>query len=55
MNIPSVTIELQVERQPMMVSQVPTIEKISMELSKGSLDTLLDGLGKIRDQLSTMS
>ncbi len=54
MNVPSVLLELAVERQPTRTDEVPGTEKVAMELSRETLETLLDGLGKIRDQLSAM-
>ena len=54
MSIPTVLLELEVEEQPTWSDQIPSVDKVSMELSKASLETLLDGLGKIKDQLSAM-
>ena len=54
MNVPSVLLELAVERQPTRTDEMPGTEKVAMELSRETLETLLDGLGKIRDQLSAM-
>lgn len=34
---------------------MPTVRRLNVELTKEKLDTMLDGLGKIRDQLSSVS
>ena len=54
MNIPTVLLELQVQSQATKVEEIPPLEKINLELSKPAVETLLDGLGKIRDQLSSL-
>lgn len=52
--IPSVVLQLDIADIPMHVNQLPMQKKIHVELNKESLDTMLEGLGKIRDQLSAM-
>ena len=54
MNVPTVLLELQVQSQVTTVDEFPQVEKINLELSKPAVETLLDGLGKIRDQLSSL-
>ena len=54
MNIPTVLLELQVQSQATKVEEIPPLEKMNLELSKPAVETLLDGLGKIRDQLSSL-
>jgi COMM domain containing 9 len=54
MNIPSLLVELDVEPIPSAVDAPATVQKISFELSRESLETILDGLGRIRDQLGAM-
>jgi len=34
---------------------MPAVRRLNVELTKEKLDTMLDGLGKIRDQLSSVS
>lgn len=34
---------------------MPTVRRLNVELTKEKLDTMLDGLGKIRDQLSSVA
>jgi COMM domain containing 9 len=54
MSIPSVLVELQVEQTPTRLDAPPQVEKIPFELSPSALETMLDGLGRIRDQLGAM-
>ena len=35
--------------------ELPELKCLNVELSKKTLDTMLDGLGKIRDQLSSVA
>ena len=34
---------------------MPAVRRLNVELTKEKLDTMLDGLGKIRDQLSSVA
>lgn len=36
-------------------TQLPPTETVSMEFSRETLDTMLDGLGRIRDQLASVA
>lgn len=45
----------QVQSSPDTVSDMPVIRTVNVEFSKETLDTMLDGLGKIRDQLSSVA
>ena len=36
-------------------NSMPAVKRVNVELTKEKLDTMLDGLGKIRDQLSSVS
>ena len=54
MAVPTVLIDLKVQQQPEMRGQVPGVKDVNFELSKEALHTMLDGLGKIRDQLSSI-
>jgi hypothetical protein len=45
---------LTVENAPVRVDQLPDCQTIDFELSREALETVIDGLGKIRDQLSLM-
>mgnify|MGYP006113851891 FL=1 len=55
MQIPSVLVRLKVEEQPSMVGKLPEVQNVDFELSKESLETMLDGFGKIKTQLSNFS
>ena len=38
-----------------MSNEMPVIQSVNVEFSKETLETMLDGLGKIRDQLSSVA
>lgn len=46
---PSLLVEMTVD------SEDPSERKVHFELNSSTLNTMLDGLGKIRDQLNTMT
>mmetsp|Transcript_12530 Transcript_12530/g.27834 ORF Transcript_12530/g.27834 Transcript_12530/m.27834 type:complete len:209 (-) Transcript_12530:49-675(-) len=50
---PSVFVALNIEQTPTHV-QLPAVRTVQFELSREGLETVVDGLGKIRDQLSKM-
>jgi len=52
MNVPSVLVRLKVQGQPENTATIPEVSNLDMELSKESLDTMLEGFAKIRDQLA---
>ena len=35
--------------------QMPSLRSVNVEFSRETLDTMLDGLGRIRDQLSSVA
>jgi len=45
----------QVQENPRRSDEVAGVSSVSVELSKETLDTMLDGLSKIRDQLSSVA
>lgn len=45
----------QVQENATHVKSLPDVSNINVELSKETLDTMLDGLTKIRDQLSSVA
>lgn len=45
----------QIKKSPTHVNMSPETENVNVELSKETLDTMLDGLGKIRDQLASVA
>jgi hypothetical protein len=53
--VPVAVVELEVEKERTSTSQpLASTEKIQFEVNKGSLETMLEGFRKIKDQLSTM-
>jgi hypothetical protein len=54
MQRPNVVVALNVEEQPTNVNQMPSTRIVEFELSREALETVIDGLGQIRDQLSKM-
>lgn len=55
MSVPTCILNLQIEPRAMQVTETPQAETVNVELSKETLDTMLDGLGKIRDQLASVA
>ena len=45
---------LQVEKQSDFTNSLPVNQTVNFELSREALETMIDGLGKIRDQLKNM-
>ena len=45
----------QVQEVPTHTQQMVSVRNINVEFSKETLETMLDGLGKIRDQLSSVA
>ena len=43
------------EDQPKEVGKLPEVQNVDFELSKEALETMLDGFGKIKAQLSNFS
>ena len=54
MNVPTVRIQLKIEEQPSQVGEMPQVNSLDLELSRETLGTMLDGLGKIKEQLAMM-
>ena len=55
MAVPSVLVDLKVQDQPSSTERVPCTRHVEFELSKEALQTMLDGLGRIRDQLGAVA
>ena len=51
----TISTSIQVQPSPVSSSDLPNLESINVEFNKEKLDTMLDGLGKIRDQLSSVA
>ncbi|RYH30589.1 hypothetical protein EON65_04725 [archaeon] len=54
MQIPSIIMSLNVESTPTFSGHMSKVETIDVEMSREALETMIDGLGKIRDQLHNM-
>ena len=48
-------VSFQVQETATEQSSMPAVKRLNVKLTKEKLDTILDGLGKIRDQLSSVS
>uniref|UniRef100_A0A0B7ANP7 COMM domain-containing protein n=1 Tax=Arion vulgaris TaxID=1028688 RepID=A0A0B7ANP7_9EUPU len=55
MAVPTCILDLEIQKNPTHVNKSHEIENVNVELSKETLDTMLDGLGKIRDQLASVA
>ncbi|XP_026643658.1 COMM domain-containing protein 9 isoform X2 [Microtus ochrogaster] len=55
MAIPTCLLQMKIQEDPSLCGDKPCISAVTMELSKETLDTMLDGLGRIRDQLSAVA
>ncbi len=53
MQVPAVLVRLKVREQASTVGELPEVKNVDLELSKQALLTMLDGFGKIRDQLNS--
>ena len=54
MQVPTVLMSLTVESLPTSTTAMPDTQQIKFELSREALETMIDGFGKIRDQLNSM-
>lgn len=54
MNSSSLLLQLQLQNTPTHVDAMPHTSSIQLELSQQELQTLLDGMLKIRDQLDSI-
>lgn len=55
MAVPTCLLQMKIQEDPSLCGEKPSISAVTMELSKETLDTMLDGLGRIRDQLSAVA
>jgi len=55
MAVPTVFVEMKVQNAAEKKAVMPGVKSVQFELSKQALATMLDGLGKIKDQLSSIS
>ncbi|KAM8818789.1 COMM domain-containing protein 9 [Rhynchonycteris naso] len=55
MAVPTCLLQLKIQEDPSLCGDTPPVSAVTVELSKETLDTMLDGLGRIRDQLSAVA
>ncbi|XP_067849749.1 COMM domain-containing protein 9 [Heptranchias perlo] len=55
MAVPTCLLQMKIQDDASVCHDGPIISTVSLELSKEKLDTMLDGLGRIRDQLSAVA
>lgn len=55
MAVPTVLVEMKLQETPARVGVMPGVRDVKFELTREALGTMLDGLEKIRDQLSGIS
>uniref|UniRef100_A0A8C5JZG7 COMM domain-containing protein n=1 Tax=Jaculus jaculus TaxID=51337 RepID=A0A8C5JZG7_JACJA len=55
MAVPTCLLQMKIQEDPSLCGDKPSISAVTVELSKETLDTMLDGLGCIRDQLSAVA
>ncbi|XP_069824220.1 COMM domain-containing protein 9 [Dendropsophus ebraccatus] len=55
MAVPTCLLKMKIQEDPALCGLEPATSTLTMELSKETLDTMLDGLGRIRDQLSAVA
>jgi hypothetical protein len=48
-------LQIKIQEPPAFVGQTPQIENLNLELSKQTLDTMCDGLNKIKNQLNSIA
>lgn len=51
MNVPVILVRLKVEGKPQRLGVIPPVREVDFELSSEALETMLDGMNKIKDQL----
>ncbi|KAM6308257.1 COMM domain-containing protein 9 [Aegotheles albertisi] len=55
MAVPTCLLQLKIQEDVALCGDSPVVSALTLELSKETLDTLLEGLGRIRDQLSAVA
>ncbi len=54
MNVPVILVRLRVEGKTQKLGVIPPVREVDFELSSEALETMLDGMNKIKDQLQRM-
>lgn len=55
MAVPTCLLQLKIQEDAALCRNSPVVSALTVELSKETLDTMLEGLGRIRDQLSAVA
>ncbi|KFQ39212.1 COMM domain-containing protein 9, partial [Mesitornis unicolor] len=55
MAVPTCLLQLKIQEDVALCGSSPVVSALTVELSKETLDTMLEGLGRIRDQLSAVA
>ncbi|NWH57414.1 COMD9 protein, partial [Geococcyx californianus] len=55
MAVPTCLLQLKIQEDVTLCGNSPVVSALTLELSKETLDTMLEGLGRIRDQLSAVA
>jgi hypothetical protein len=55
MAVPTCLVQMKVQSTPETTREMAEVQSVNVEFSKETLDTMLDGLSKIRDQLSSVA
>ena len=55
LSIPTAIVQMKVEDHPASTAEVAPTRELTFEVNKDTLDTMLDGLGKIADQLASVA
>ncbi|KAE8606328.1 hypothetical protein XENTR_v10010676 [Xenopus tropicalis] len=55
MAVPTCLLQMKIQENAELCGSEQSVSTVTMELSKETLDTMLDGLGRIRDQLSAVA
>eukprot|EP00029_Vermamoeba_vermiformis_P007333 TRINITY_DN3145_c0_g1_i1.p1 TRINITY_DN3145_c0_g1~~TRINITY_DN3145_c0_g1_i1.p1 ORF type:complete len:190 (-),score=16.12 TRINITY_DN3145_c0_g1_i1:34-603(-) len=55
MNLPSVIVQLKVNDNPQSLGEEPVTRNVNFEMTREALDTVLEGLWQIRDQLGSLT
>eukprot|EP00051_Salpingoeca_urceolata_P027678 m.482735 g.482735 ORF g.482735 m.482735 type:complete len:192 (-) comp22649_c0_seq1:92-667(-) len=55
MSLPTCLVQMKVEDLPEKSDGIAPVQYVTFEVNKETLETMLDGLGKIRDQLSSVA
>ena len=55
LNVPTVQLQLNLQPQATSTHTLPHTEAVTVEFNRESLEIMLEGLAKIRDQLSALS